>query len=612
MYIPTIFFNQAGGCIQPFISGSTIESPNYYMGKITSGSQTYFYIDIAANVTASFTIASGISANAKLLLIGGGGASMLYQDNPSGPGSNSAGGAAGNVFFDDIPLEPGSYEMKAGRGGYSSSVPATSDGTNSSFRRLQSSLEEYGYLGEEGNNLVGGNNTYYTGATGVSGTGGNGGGGAGSTTNAEGANGGSGSFIPSPWNSILQNSSAGIGNVAGGGNGEFYNGNHGISQFPLAYGSGGPGENAPNSGQDGRAIIYIPIGNCYEEPTGSLILPTTESFQATGGDIVGTFASASVYYKYHLFYETGSTQYFRVTNASTEEAKILIVGGGAGGTENFEENGGSGAGKVAITRNITLYGIYGASVGVGGTSTNTGGTSVFQSLSNFTDHYAANGGGVGARRFIADGQNGGSGGGGGFQYNGSSWVTLQRGLAIDPSSSGEPYNVADEYYGSDGSNGSVVGGIGVGGGGGGATGTGGVTGSGGPGYTLTDEFFPASVLFTTTSIARGGDGGLLNTHNIQASSGDGGKKNGAGANGFICITYPISGSIGNSSFTPTCSYYRFTPGSGTQTATYFACNATASVSVPITASIDVCIYNEYDRGITGGGSSITLLSASCP
>jgi hypothetical protein len=630
MYIPTIFFNSAYGCVQPIISGSgntVTKSNGYWLGQFTSGSQRYFYIDIAADTTASIQIAQGVTSTAKLLLIGGGGKSFPYL------GTSNAGGAAGNVYFGDVSLEPGNYILKAGRGGYSGSGN-TEDGTESSFQRVNSSLNPIVAGGGAGFQVTGGSNSLYTGGSGILGTQGAGGGGAGSTSNGTNAvqvtnfsnpgSGGSGSTIPEPFATALwyyYDTSL----VAGGGGGRSYSGTNGVSVARDAWGSGGA---STSDGNNGRAVLYIPVGNCQEEPTGSLILPTTESFQAEGGDYIGTFFSGSVTYKYHLFYTPGtqlypynnttSNQYFRVQNGYTEEAKILLVGGGAGARVNYDANGGAGAGQVTIKRNVPLYGIYEIAVGAGGNSgqnASNGNTSEFISISNYTNYYNALGGGTGAQVIPTPprvgGQNGGSGGGGSIFFSGN-WQTLARGLAITPTS--PPVYVADEYYGNNGGVG-LQAGFGYGGGGGGATSAGANSGAGGSGYTLTGEFFPTNVLFATASIARGGDRGgdttPLRTHTTQQYSGDGAQTyTGGSRGGFICITYPISGSTANSG--PTCSYYRFAPGSGSQTATYTPCNTTSSLSVAISASIDVCAVNEYPRGLTGEGSLIYFLSASCP
>ena len=554
MYIPTIFFNSAYGCVQPIISGSgsdITKSNGYWLGQFTSGSQTYFYIDIAANTTASIQIAQGVTSTAKLLLIGGGGYSNLFQKNPSGPGSRSGGGAAGNVYYQDISLEPGTYILKAGRGGYSS-AGSTEDGTESSFERVNSSLNPIVAGGGQGFQSVGGNNSIYFGVSGS----GYGGAGAGSAGDAATVNGGAYTTITGLVDYLWNYSNTG--NVAGGGGGILFNGTGGTTPAPDAWGTGGSGGNSADDGNNGRAVLFIPIGNCQQQPTGSLNLPTTESFQAEGGDLTGTFTSGSVKYKYHLFYNTGSiiypnksttsNQYFRVQNGYTQQAKILLVGGGAGGRDNaYDVNGGAGAGKVAITRNIPLYGIYGISVGGGGTAgtdAQSGGETNFISLSNYTDYYAANGGGPGADIVggYTAGTDGGSGGGGSKYFSGT-WQSLAKGLAINPSS--PPVYATDEYYGNNGGAGTQDG-SGKGGGGGGATSVGADSGAGGSGYTLTDEFFPSSTLFVSASIAKGGDRGALNTHTTQPYSGDGGQPGNIGRGGFLCITYPISGSTANS------------------------------------------------------------------
>ena len=412
---------------------------------------------------------------------------------------------------------------------------------------------QYTANGGQDNNAddSGGDNDDFTGGNGITAGGSlvGGGGGAGSTSNGgnayvtpgtpnsrTGGNGGSGSFIESKF-IVSQNDLTEYVAIGGPGSGDI-NG-----QFPHgdadALGNGGNSNAGGNdNGNDGTAILFVPISTCSLTPTGSIILPDEQiTPNAIGGDITGTFTSASRDYKYHLF--TGGTDILNFNQGFTDEAKILLVGGGAhGGTSTHA--GGGGAGGVAIKRNQTLYGSFQVTTGVTGSSAQTrGGDSVFTSKSNYIYKVRAIGGGRGASSAL-DGQDGGSGGGG---YKIPLPKTSPPGDAINCTDTS--FCTADEYFGNNGGDGAVVGSTGYGGGGGGAGSvgeTGGTTtGLGGSGYTLTTEFFPPSVLFSSSSIARGGSrDGLYQGYQPEANSGDGAGEQTRAQKGFVCVTYPIS------------------------------------------------------------------------
>lgn len=539
MYIPTIFFGGTESCVNLQISASNFETASIDFGQIGSGSDSsYFYIRVQQNESIIFDVAQGLTTQAKLLLVGGGG----YFD------SNYLGGAAGgDVIFEDIVLQPGTYFMSSSAYGGNAT---NNQGGPSMFvtNYLDDVINQKRYIAYGGQpndtNNDGGSNTNFTGGTGTPTAGAGGAGSAGngeSVISATPASGGLATSIPSPFNAVVgQPSSPDISGsvVSGGGGGYSPISGSAPDQEPQAWGSGhGTFDGGNQDGNEGVAYLFIPINTCEEVPTGSIILPDDEPFEAIGGDLVGTFTSASQDYKYHIFYQGGSRPgTFAVTSGYTDQAKILCVAGGAG-SNTLQEDGGAGAGGVSIKYNVTLYGVYNVIGGLGGNAGQNGGDATVTPISTFVTYVGARGGGKGG-----DGQagsDGGSGGGGTRVFPN----ILPPGQGTQSPYLGK-YDTADLYLGNDGGNCEVHSGFPYGGGGGGAGSVGEngspTAGAGGSGYVLDDSFFPSSVLFATSSIARGGDRPLLNTHTTQPYSGDGAMGGGtAGENGFICITYPI-------------------------------------------------------------------------
>lgn len=555
MYIPTIFLAGLESCANLQISASNLPTSSFdgdgdiNFGQIGSGSENpYFFVRCDVGEQVYFDIADGLTTQAKILLIGGGGGVDI---------SYNGGGAAGDVIFQDITLQPGKYLLS------SSANPGdgTTQAGNSYFITNADEIDPlkqtwYVAYGGDNNqtNGYGGNNTNYGGGAGSSTPGNAGGGGAGSGGNGfnavttTGGNGGAGTTVGAPFNTINDISSTFAGGGGGAGATGYVDGN------PVAFnklGSGATYDRNPSppgadiAGRPGAAFLFLPIRTCELVPTGSILLDTDEPFEAIGGTYEGTFVSGSTTYKYHLFTnDSPNLNIFAVKRGFTTEAKALLVGGGAGARYNLGAGGyyagGAGAGGVSIKRNMTLYGAYQIEVGSGGAQNQNGAGSYITALSTFVTYVGAHGGGKGGAIGEA-GTDGGSGGGG--------WATANQGEALPSSALGKWGNV-DEIYGNDGGQGATIGtapAVYYGGGGGGA-GSAGETGgpssgAGGSGYILDDEFFPSSVLFASASIARGGNAGHYGiTPATQPYSGDGGQPTapGTGSDGFVCITYPIS------------------------------------------------------------------------
>lgn len=559
MYIPTIFLGTNGTCLTVDISGSVLPL-GVSLGTLQSGSESYFYIKCESSVY--FDIATGVTENAKLLVVGGGGYGATY------PGFDrvSGGGAAGTVVWKDIPMQPGKYFLSASLGGQSGSVTAG----NSIFRANAEQTdpvnwyEEVGYGGSENDRMTGGSNPQYSGGLGRSGSLGAGGGGAGSTGNGQsvylsggsfvGGNGGSGSIIPTPFNSVV-----GYSIVAAGGAGEAFDGNDGdfVGQR-NAWGNGGDfsGFASSPAGENGVVILFIPRTGCFYSGSGVPI--PDETFFAEGGS-TGTFISGSVQYKYHNFTApAGRSQFFKVRSGFTNEARILQIGAGAGsstqpylGTGSVY-GGGAGAGGLVINSNVSLAGLNNlVTVGAGGVARLNGNVTTINGIdTNFVNIQALGGGAGGVYNgndtFSTSSRVGGSGGGGADRLDG--------GIGA----SGTP------GQGFAGGNAATVVSLNGSGGGGGATGVGfSTTGSfdtaaGGPGYELTGfwSYLTSSVFTANPFIAKGGGGGIgasmftqgrkLNNNQAYDGSGADPFDNVSGSAGFLSIVYPISGSISNS------------------------------------------------------------------
>lgn len=572
MYIPTQFFGQSS-CVQLAFTGSNLPD-NVQLGQVGSGNDLYFYVQLT-NTEATFDIVSG-NSNAKLLLIGGGGRSTVFNVNSLNPGNSSAGGGgAGEVIYQDISLAPGRYFMSASAGG----VSGSEDGTRSEFVTNYDAplIEQTKYLargGFESSTSTGGNTagnlfTGGTGATGIAGGGGGGSNGNGQDKDGNnGGDGGAGTVIDSPFLDVATFGGGGYPNVAGGGPGDSYGNTKGQlapDVHPNAYGNGGVGNGqSGGDGKIGAAFLFIPIANCN---TGSY----TSDFQAEGGDTVDTFISGGVQYKYHIYTDAPLTQgtqrqLFKVTQGYTTEAQTIQIAGGAGSavsgstaSQNGYRNGGAGAGGLVIQDNVTLWGHNTVvEIGRGGrgdynaSGLQPGFTTTIQhfNLNPFTASYAIGGGQGGTETTNASGSQGSMGGG-------SGWNTHE---------AGGTHVVGLENIGTDGGDGKRNGlnTVGAGGGGGGAGSAGsnapnsfGIGGLGGDGYDLTNTHFSfLTGSFPSGKIGYGGTGGISDGFPPESGSNHSGSVNdGSGANpktyesgsdGFLAIVYPISGTIENS------------------------------------------------------------------
>ena len=581
MYIPTIFLGAQGGCVDCLISGSALPT-GISIGNITSGSDRYLYIKVEANASVEFDIQSGITNDAKLLLVGGGG----YKD--SSILGSSGGGAGGTVYWNtNVPLQPNRYFLSASYGG--DIINETGGAARfivpydepDPVNRTEI-IANGGQPNQPSNN--GGDNDDFSGGIGLAGPtepGGGGGAGAagdgqdgyvtpGTPNSRTGGNGGAAFQVPAPWNTIV-----GFTGVAGGGYGDGDIAGSYSGSTSQAYGNGGASSNGTSdNGNPGVAVLFIPITTCTTSSVES------EDFYAVGGS-EGTFYSGSVQYKYHIFTSGDNKNLLHVLQGYTKEAQTLVVGGGAGsstkkwttsdGTNDFciQSGGGAGAGGVRFDQNVVLFGPNMlAQVGGGGQKFSNGSDSSLKSVYVSTTNFTADGGGRGS--YFADGaytpntgnaNNGGSGGGG-YAY-----VDQTGGLGT----------VGQGYNGGDGAPAGLPNRRYAGGGGGGAGGLGAngksTFGSisyaaGGVGFDLSPtifSFLTGSVFTARPDIAIGGSGsagmydygpspktcgavppGGFNGSQTNDGSGANPIDNAVGNDGIVVVTYPISGSISNS------------------------------------------------------------------
>lgn len=576
MYIPTMFFGGQTDCIECLFSGSIIPD-GVTFDKLNSD---WAYIKIPAGKEVAFQTKTGVSTNAKMLVVGGGG----HSYNASGV---AGGGGAGKVIFQDFGIQPDIlYYASASIGGRL----ATPNGQSSIFIENYS-VDPVNWTihtatgGDDNNGTTGGNSgNGYSGGIGC-GTGTSAGGGAGSMGNGGdatcggseiGGNGGDGYTIPAPFDSVVLTSGT---KIAGGGPGEsnFTDGTWASGVAPGAYGNGGT-NSADENGRDGVVFIFLPITNCETGSREGL------DFIAEGGT-TGTFYSGSVQYKYHVFTQgsssLGGTNTFNVIQGVTDEAKTFVVGGGAGsstkkwttsnGVSDFciHSGGGAGAGGVKINENVTLWGYSNQIItGEGGPKYSNGYRSTLTQFPSFSDIFA-DGGGRGS--YFADGtytpntgnaNNGGSGGGGYYFVDNTGGTSTGNGIG---NSGGDGYSggtTLSRYAGG--------GGGGAGSAGSNATSTFGTVSwaPGGSGYDLAGTFWSfltGSVYTSRSDIAIGGSGsagmysygtspyscgavpaGGANGSQQNDGSGADPVDNASGNDGIIVIAYPISGSISNS------------------------------------------------------------------
>lgn len=139
MYIPTTFMASQGSCFR--VTTSTISGS----GLITSGSfisggvfwdwyrfATADYTDPTyQSFTASLNILSGSTGQAKLLIVGAGGAGGSGANIIGQPASDFAaggGGGGGVVYYNNFPISSGSYEIAVG--GATTQINSFSTGSN--------------------------------------------------------------------------------------------------------------------------------------------------------------------------------------------------------------------------------------------------------------------------------------------------------------------------------------------------------------------------------------------------------------------------------------------------------------------------------------------------
>ena len=562
MYIPTQFFGQSS-CVQLAFTGSKLPD-SVTLGQAGSGDDLYFYVQVL-NGEATFDIIGG-NANAKLLLIGGGGFSENYFANSTG------GGGAGEVIYEDIAMAPGRYFISASAGGISTDKDGRPSELIVNYDKSGSEQQQYiarGGItnneddgGASGNGNAGGSGVGATAAGGGGGSNGVGQDAVGGGT-PDGGDGGDGTTIDAPFSDVVL---VGGTKVAGGGpgKGQSTDGSYASGVIPAAYGNGGSGAESDDDGRIGAAFLFIPLANCQ---TGSY----TSEFKAEGGNTVDTFISGGVQYKYHIWTDAsqpGNTDrnLFKVTQGFTTEGQMMAIGGGAGSavsgstpSQNGYRNGGAGAGGVIIKDNVTLWGYNNVvEVGRGGrgdyisAGLQAGNTTSFNAyeLNPFTSSQAV-GGNRGATETSNAGGSESSGGGG------AGWNTR---TAAGVNTAGKE-NIANDggigKHNALNTNGSGGGGGGAGSAGSDSPAQFSAGGAGGDGFDFTNTHFS----FLTGSFASGkvGYGGAVGLNNsfppesgsnhvgvVNDVSGANPKTYESGSDGFMCIVYPISGTVENS------------------------------------------------------------------
>jgi len=135
MYIPVSFFGAQSSCLN--ITTSTISGSGFITtGSFISGGylwdyyqfQTTDYTDPTyGSYTASFNVLSGLTNQAKLLIVGAGGAGGS-GGSPAGDFAAGGGGGGGVVYYDTFPLSSGNYEI--GVGGATTQISSLATGSN--------------------------------------------------------------------------------------------------------------------------------------------------------------------------------------------------------------------------------------------------------------------------------------------------------------------------------------------------------------------------------------------------------------------------------------------------------------------------------------------------
>lgn len=295
-FTPSTFLGSQGECVIAHASGSV-------SGSFTSGSRDFIYHEfrLGANpeIPQSFQliVERGYTRDARVIVIGGGGAGGWDGTGNTG---NGGGGGGGNVLdFHNVFLSPNTYNIYVGNGG----IHADADEVNPAFRTYNGGDGDFSrFWGQNVNIQANGGKGGYGDQSDVGtyldgGNSGNGflggqriataGGGAGCTSNGTNGvlyntgDGGSGSVINLPYYSPTWNStSKAVGGGGGGctdgaltqeqgygrdGGGNFTGDGH---RYTGGGGGGGkeyaatPPAGVGTTGGDGFVIVYYPVTDC--------------------------------------------------------------------------------------------------------------------------------------------------------------------------------------------------------------------------------------------------------------------------------------------------------------------------------------------------------------
>ena len=151
MYIPTTFFSSQGACIVAStntISGSGLVTS----GSFVSASVLYQYYKFETadftdpayqSFTASLNILSGSTGQAKMLIVGAGGAGGTGNNVIGRPAADFAaggGGGGGVVYYNNFPISSGSYEIAVGGATTQISAEATGSNGRNSYIKLPNNI----------------------------------------------------------------------------------------------------------------------------------------------------------------------------------------------------------------------------------------------------------------------------------------------------------------------------------------------------------------------------------------------------------------------------------------------------------------------------------------
>ena len=151
MYIPVTFFSTQGSCFTTTTT-SISGSGNISTGSFVSGGFVWDYYKFETadytdptyqSFTASLNILSGSTGQAKMLIVGAGGAGGTGNNIIGRPAADFAaggGGGGGVVYYNQFPLSSGSYEIAVGGATTQINAEATGSNGRNSYIKLPNNI----------------------------------------------------------------------------------------------------------------------------------------------------------------------------------------------------------------------------------------------------------------------------------------------------------------------------------------------------------------------------------------------------------------------------------------------------------------------------------------